>query len=140
MPESQARPASLGEENNRFMPSSEIEEFAKVLVQQVRDAAIRSTDRRLQENSADPVATRWRKTSPDRSLESIVGMVAPDIVDDTIFFLLRAIDQELLRVSFTASNGTTINLPQDGFGELGGWYMGSPGWRAEFSGERFVDD
>jgi hypothetical protein len=33
-----------------------------------------------------------------------------------------------------------VELTEDGLGELAGWYMGSGGWRAMFSRERFVDD
>jgi hypothetical protein len=122
------------------MPIPEIEEFARILTKEVRDAAIRSTDRSLRVDAPDPVAKRWKAAAGDRNLESIASMVAPDIVDDTIFHLLRAIDQELLQLSFTASNGKTVNLSKEGLGELGGWYMGSPGWRAKYSTERFVDD
>jgi len=122
------------------MPKPEVEEFAKTLVQHVRDAAIRATDRRLRPDSNDLVIQRWKKGGQERNLESVATMVAPDIVDDTIFFLLRAIDQQVLQQSFTAPNGKTINLPEGGLGELGGWYMGSPGWREMYSAERFADD
>jgi hypothetical protein len=122
------------------MPIPEIEEFARILVEQVRDAAIRGVDRRLRPDTADPVALRWKKTVDTRQLESIVRMVLPDIVDNTLFYLLRAIDQEMLRLSFTGSSGKAVSLTDDGLGELGGSYMGSPGWRAAYSRERFVDD
>ena len=124
------------------MPSPEIEEFARILIREVRDAAIQSTDRSLRADAPDPVAKRWKEWPREHTvnLESVVTMVAADIVDDTIFHLLRAIDQELLQLSFTASNGKTVNLTKDGLGELGGWYMGSPGWRAAYAKERFVDD
>src|SRR6202011_2762787 len=45
-----------------FVPSPEIEEFAKTLVQQVRDAAIKSCDGALQPNAAYPVAKRWKES------------------------------------------------------------------------------
>ena len=67
-------------------------------------------------------------------------MVIPDTVDETVFHLLRAIDQGLLKLSFTAANGKKVDLPTDGLGELAGWYMGSGGWRSLHSKERFVDD
>lgn len=122
------------------MPSPEIEEFAKILVQQVRDAAIQSSDRRLCADAGHVVAKRWKEAAADGNLESIATVLIPDIVDDTVFHLLRAIDQGLLRFSFIASNGKPINLPTDGLGELSGWYMGSGGWRAMYSHQRFVDD
>jgi hypothetical protein len=69
-----------------------------------------------------------------------LNVVIPDVVDDTLFYLLQAIDTGLLKLSFTASNGKVVDLPTDGLGELAGWYMGSGGWRRMFSKERFVDD
>ena len=61
-------------------------------------------------------------------------------MDDTVFHLLQAIGNGLLNLSFTAANGKKVNLPTDGLGELAGWYMGTGGWRALYSEERFVDD
>ena len=122
------------------MPKPEIEEFAKILVQQVRDAAVRSSDQQLRPDVENVVAKRWKDAGRDGNLDSIAKVLIPDIVDDTVFYLLQAIDQGLLRLSFTASNGNTVNLPEDGLGELGGWYMASGGWRAMHSQERFVDD
>lgn len=122
------------------MPTQEIEEFARVLVQHVRDAAIQSSDRRLQAESRSPVAKRWRKAARGATPEAFARTIIPDIVDDAIFFLLQAIDQELLALNFGASNGNMIDLPTDGLGELSGWFMGSPGWRAMYAKERFNDD
>jgi hypothetical protein len=122
------------------MPNPEIEEFAKILVQQVRDAAIGSGDRRLRGGPEHAVTKRWREAAADGDLDAIATVLIPDIVDDTIFHLLRAIDQELLRLSFTTFDGKTIDLPADGLGELSGWYMGSGGWRATYSHERSIDD
>lgn len=122
------------------MPNPEIEEFAKILVQQVRDAAIKSCDGALRPNAAYPVAKRWKETASDGALKPIATVVIPDTVDETVFHLLRAIDQGFLKLSFTAANGKKVDLPTDGLGELAGWYMGSGGWRALYSQARFVDD
>ncbi len=67
-------------------------------------------------------------------------VVIPDVVDDTVFYLLHEIDDAGLRLTYTASNGKTVDLTEEGLSELAGWYMGSGGWRAMFSQERFVDD
>jgi hypothetical protein len=122
------------------MPNPEIEEFAKILVQQVRDAAIRSSDRALRAQAVDPVAKRWKEAAHAGDAESFAKVIIPDVVDDTVFQLLRALDQGLLKLSFTASNGKKLDLTADGLGELGGWYAGIPGWRSTFSKERFIDD
>lgn len=119
------------------VPSREIEEFAEILVRQVRDAAIRNCDGLLQPNAGSPAGKRWRGTSLEpESLRIFI----PDAVDEAIFSLLNAIDQGLLRMKFITSTGREVDLADEGLCELAGWYMGSGGWRAMFSGERFVDD
>jgi hypothetical protein len=64
----------------------------------------------------------------------------PDCIDDALFYLLYAIDSGTLRLSFTAANGTVVDLSNEGIGELAGWYMGSDGWRRRYSEQRFFDD
>jgi hypothetical protein len=119
------------------MPTAEIEEFAKILVRQVRDAAVRSCDRQLEPAARSPVATRWRDEGVQRPSGNVV---IPDCVDETVFYLLQAVDQGLLHITFVASNGKSVDLAQEGLGELSGWYMGSGGWRAMYSEERVFDD
>jgi hypothetical protein len=109
------------------VPNSQIEEFSRRLVEHVRDAAIRNCDARLHPDARDPVAKRWREAISQGTPEFLAQVMIPDIVDSTLSHLCRAIDQELLRLSFTASDGITTNLPIDGEGELCGWYMGSKG-------------
>ena len=116
----------------------EIEEFAKILIEWVRDTAIRSNDRRL--NAEHVIAKRWREAAASGSPELFAKVLIPDVVDDTLFYLLHAIDDGLLKLSFTASNGKTVDLSTDGLSELAGWYMGSDAWRARYAKERFVDD
>ena len=118
--------------------SREIEEFAKILVEKVRDAAIQSNDRSL--SAEHVVSKRWKEAATNGPPEAFAKVLIPDIVDDTIFYLLHAIDDGLLKLSFTASDGKTVNLTTEGLSELAGWYMGSGGWRAQYAKERFVDD
>jgi hypothetical protein len=47
------------------MPSPEIEEFARILVEKVRDASIKSCDRRFQANATSPAAKRWKVMARD---------------------------------------------------------------------------
>lgn len=119
------------------MPSPELEEFAKLLVQQVRDQAIRSCDRTLRADARSPVGMRWREAAKGKT-GTPPEVVVPDCVDETIFYLLQALDQGMLQLQFVASNGNEVALHEDG--ELSGWYMGTGGWRAQYSEERFVDD
>ena len=120
------------------MPNPEIEEFAKMLVQEVRDSAIRGCEVSLRPNAADPIAKRWKEAAAGDP-ESFAKVIIPDVVDDTVFQLLQAIDGGLLTLSFTASNGKKVDLTADGLGELAGWYLGIPGWRSMYSTERFTD-
>jgi len=119
------------------MPSPEIEEFARTLVQQVRDAAIRNCDALLQPHAGSPVARRWKGLLAE---SSDLRTVVPDAVDEAVVRVLQAIDQGLLRLKFVSSSGREVELTEEGQGELSGWYMGTGGWRAMHSGERFFDD
>lgn len=130
----QAPRAFLGDNK---MPTPEIEEFAQTLVRQVRDATVRNCDALLPSQAGSLVARRWRQL---KAAPSELGTVVPDVVDEAVFGLLQAIDQGLVRLKFVSSNGREIDLTEEGLGELSGWYMGSGGWRAMFSEERYVDD
>lgn len=119
------------------MPIPEIEEFAQLLVQLVRDVAVQSCDSALKPISNAPRAHRWRAIG---AAPSDLSTMIPDVVDDVVFQLLHAIDNGDLRVKFVSASGREIDLSEEGDGELSGWYMGSGGWRSMFSGERFFDD
>jgi hypothetical protein len=120
--------------------SPEIEEFAKLLMERVRDASIQSNDRVLLPTAQHALAKRWARAARDQSPVDFARVLIPDVVDDTIFYLLQAIDDGSLRLAYTASNGTTVDLTQQGLSELAGWFAGSDGWREMYSKERFVDD
>jgi hypothetical protein len=118
----------------------ELEEFAKILVESVRDAAIRSNDRTL--SASHVIAKRWKEAAASGSLEVFAKVLISDIVDSTISHLLNAIDQELLRLSFMGSTGKSLDLTTvaQESGELSGWYKGGGGWCEKYSKERCVDD
>jgi hypothetical protein len=122
------------------MPNTGITEFAKIIIEQVRDEAIRSNDRELLPIAKSPVAKRWREVATTKNFEKIAKVMIPDIVDDTLFYLLHAIDEGSLKLSFISSDSEKIDLEKEGRSELAGWYMGSGGWRSKFSKERFIDD
>jgi hypothetical protein len=118
----------------------EIEEFAKLLVQHVRDVAIQHCDRRLTPRSRSPVAERWRKAAQSGNPEALAKEAIPDIVDTTLFWLLDAIEEGWLRLSYRAENGKVADLNAEGGHELAGWYGGQEGWVGAYGKERFVDD
>ncbi|MBK9263247.1 MAG: hypothetical protein IPM54_26025 [Polyangiaceae bacterium] len=122
------------------MPRRAIEELGQLLVRHVRDVAIQSCDLQLLPHSQTPLAKRWRRAAVPFHGKVPPQVLIPDCVDETIFAFLRAIDQGILRLSFTAESGETVDLVKEGRGELGARYMASSGWRAKYSKERFVDD
>src|SRR5690349_11081756 len=122
------------------LPATEIEEFGRNLVRQVRDAAVDSCDRALDQRSRGPVAKRWAAAMTTRTPKEIARTVIADSVDETIFYLLQMIDQGVLQLSYTSAEGEIVDLSEAGLGELSGWYMGSGGWRARYSEQRFADD
>jgi hypothetical protein len=121
------------------MPKPEISEFARILIQEVRDRAVHACDLQLGPAAKGPVAERWRKamtTSGGIPPEILI----PDCVDQVLFRLLDAIDNGLLKLQFGHSGERVVDLTEEGDSEMAGWYMGSGGWRAMYSKERFVDD
>jgi hypothetical protein len=60
------------------MPSPEMEEFVKLLVQKVRDAATRDCDVSLRPNAVDPISKRWKEATHNDNAKSIVRIVVPE--------------------------------------------------------------
>ncbi len=122
------------------MPTPEIDEFAKLLITQVRDRSIADCDMELRPEVDSPVAKRWRTKLNTGSSKDLAIEMIPDCVDETLANLMQAVDEGILRISFLASNGNVVDLTNDGMGELAGWYMGGDGWTSKYSQQRFVDD
>lgn len=121
------------------MLKNEIVEFAKILVQDVRDKAIKNCDIRLRSNNVkSPSTKRWLDAKRTGNLDEFGQTLIPDCVDETIFYLLEAIDAGVLNITLNIPTEEGINLTTDGSGELSGWYSGQ--WISEYSNERFVDD
>jgi hypothetical protein len=119
----------------------EIEEFARLIVREVRDESIRSCDRQCQSGECYGVALRWRDHLGGASPSELARSIIMDCIDEALFCLLNAIDTGVLHLSYVASNGNVVDLTDDGMGELAGWYvLGKEGWRARYSEERFVED
>lgn len=86
------------------------------------------------------MAVRWAQVLANGAPVDVARSVIPDCVDEAICYMLQAIDQGVLRLSFTDESGEALDLSEAGLGELSGWYTGSGGWRAQHSEQRFVDD
>jgi hypothetical protein len=117
-----------------------IEELGQLLVRHVRDVAIRSCDHQLTPQSDTPVARRWRQAALESGGAVPLHVLIPDCVDETILAFLRAIDEGLLPLSFTAASGETVNLREAGGGKLAERYVGKDGWRAKYTKERFINE
>jgi hypothetical protein len=114
-----------------------LEDFAKRLVERVRDLAIKNSDRRLLPGMAGVIGERWQRSAAAGDCHAFAHEIIPDVVDDTLFFLLLAIDEGQLNL-LLRSQGRIVDLQEQGLGELAGWYMGQ-GWRDVYSSERFTD-
>lgn len=121
------------------MTNTKIEEFAKLLIREVRDKAIANCDMLLEPGGMSPIAKRWHQLLTGPPIELGKEMI-PDCVDSALFYLLHAIDTSAIRLSFTASDGTTVDLGEAGMGELAGWYAGIDPWIKNYSQQRFVDN
>ena len=124
------------------MAIPEIEEFAKLLMQHVRDEAVASCDMTRNPNCKAVSAKRWHKKIEAGQIEELLDEIIPDCVDTALFYLLHAVDEGLLQISFKASSGRMVDLVEAGESEMAGWSAmgGTEGWRARFSKERFNDD
>jgi hypothetical protein len=120
------------------MDSLEIEEFARVLIKEVRDRTIVNCDSQLKESSNSPNAKRWRELNVKHNTDLVKAVIA-DCVDLAIANFLSAIDHGSLNLKFVSSDNHEVDLTKAN-DELTGWYMGSGEWREKFSKERYFDD
>ena len=122
------------------MPKTSINEFAKLLVREVRDEAIEKCDMSLSPTANYSIAKRWRAQMKELSPEEFARAIIPDCVDAVIAQLLRTIDNETILLSFTTHDGVLVDLTKESEGEMVGDYFGPEGWRYTLSGQRVNDD
>ena len=104
-----------------------LEEFGRKLVQHVRDDTIISNEVLKNPWSRDP--TRLKLNALDRKcVAAVLDLVIPEIVDDTLFCLLRAIDDGRIRLTYVPDEGESLDLSAGSHGELPGWLWGEEGW------------
>lgn len=116
------------------------DEFAKLLVHFVRDAAIKSCDLQLHTaNLNSPIAKRWRESLDSGNFKKFAEMLIADCTDEVIFHLLNSIDQGVFNIMFKSSDGKELSFSTNDYaGELAGWYSGE--WRFDLSEERTYND
>jgi hypothetical protein len=119
------------------MQPEELNEFAASVVKHIRDNAVRSMYTQLYTTNS-PIAKRWHEQKVSGNIDRLSEMLISDSVDDTIFYLLNAIDNGDIIMSFKANNKKEINLTEEGLGELGGGYIAE--WRSEYSKEPCFND
>lgn len=118
------------------MSNPKVEEFAALLVEHVRDRAIRACDARVSPGATSPMARRWRALQ-QQGVD--IPPLVPDMVDSAISCLLAAIDEGLLELEWEDERGARVDLTTEGEGEMCGWYGGSESWRSMYAKERYVD-
>ena len=122
-----------------MMSPSELEQFAEQLMRYVRDRAIVALDHQAAGEMQGRSRASWVDLIKDDDARKLVDELIPDAVDQALFELLNALDNEELRLAWYTSDGSCVSLEELGLGEMGGWFMGSGGWRQQFSKERAED-
>ena len=117
-----------------------VKEFASDIIRNVRDRAVRNCDMLVVRKSTSMIGERWDMALKNATAREALTTLLPDIVDETIFALLDAIDNGVLRLTYASSAGDSIDLTDSALGEMAGWFMGNDGWRNHYCQERFFDD
>jgi hypothetical protein len=116
-----------------------LDEFAQRLITSVRDEAIRSCDALAQGSVGGALGERWRATLGSATAAEAMRELLPDVVDQVLFHLLDAIDNDRLPLAWP--DGSNIRpLEELGQGEMGGLLMmGEDGWIDRYSSQRHFD-
>jgi hypothetical protein len=83
--------------------------------------------------------SRWTEFADGRAVDALKALT-PDVVDQVLFELLDAIDNERLPLAWRRRDGSYVSLAELGLGELAGWVMmGKGGWIDRYSAQRYFD-
>jgi len=117
-----------------------IRQFADTLMQFVRDESISNCDRLADGRTRGPQGDRWRHALGELTAQDAVSLLIPDIVDQVLFHLMDAIDNDQLPLAWQRQDQSHVSLARAGHGEMAGWVaMGKGGWIERFSKQRFND-
>lgn len=119
--------------------TAELQRFAEMLMQLVRDQAIAECDALASGRMGGAIGDRWRRLIADRRTRTAVQELIPDIVDETLFRLLHALDNSDMPFRWRREDGSYVDLYDLGKSEMAGWLVGSDPdcWRARFSKQRW---
>ena len=112
--------------------NAQIDEFGKKLIEQVRDPAIASREVLENPYSKDPVRMSLNQFDK-KCVEQVLDILVPELIDGTLFRLLRSIDGGDIKLLYVADDGQTCDLEADGLAELAGWLNGEDGWIERYS-------
>jgi hypothetical protein len=119
--------------------NSDLKKFAEALVREVRDQSIASCDHLVAGHIKGPLGARWKAFTNGDERAALTALV-PDVVDQVIFHLLDAIDNDKLPLGWRRADGTFAALGELGECEMAGRYMmGKGGWLDRFATQRFFD-
>ena len=121
------------------MDNKIILEFVKNLIKNVRDTTIKSCDSQLAEGANSSIAKRWRELIDSNNIAELQKAMIVDCIDDALFHLLDAIDNNQLRLAYITDKNENIVLSEKGLGEMAGSYA-SNDWNDQFSEERVPDN
>lgn len=117
-----------------------VRQFADTLMRLVRDDSISDCDRLTEGRTKGPRGKRWGQALSDLTAKDAVSLLIPDIVDQVLFHLMDAIDNDRLPLFWENQDHSYVSLPLAGHGEMAGWVaMGKGGWIERFSNQRFND-
>jgi hypothetical protein len=114
---------------------NELDSFAELLVRHVRDRSIEVCDHHAAGNMRGPSGLRWDDALQLSAGEAIAELI-PDIVDEVVFELLNAIDNDVLPLALLGGHTEPTALNDVGLGEMAGWYA-SGEWPRRFSSARW---
>ena len=118
--------------------NAERERFARLLMGLVRDRAIGECDRLARGSVQGPSGKRWAEVIAQKSPQGALSELIPEIVDQTLFQLLDAIDNGSLPLQWQGDDDSVEPLREIGHSEMAGWLAGGD-WPSEYSSERRHD-
>ena len=118
---------------------SSVDELARDLISTVRDRAIDSCDQLAEAVVRGSLGERWRGLVDSSAAREVALELIPDVVDQMLFHLLDAIDNERLPLGWKRADSFE-GLADIGHGEMAGrLMMGEGGWIDQHSAKPHFD-